>query len=176
MMPRSALLFVIVFTAALYWYLGAPEVVRLEEERQAELEAAKPEIHRLEEELKANPKDAAAWAALGQKYMEIARYTASSEAYRRAVLLSGGHPALILQYNKALIFAANGEVSDKANEGMAMVLKLDPGNPEARYFMALHKFQQGEIPAAMAEIKALYKELPADSPLKAVIDRQIGRK
>ena len=99
-----------------------------------------------------------------------------SEMYRRAVLKSGGDPALILAYNKALIAEAGGEVSDAAKKGLEMVLTLSPGEPEARYLLAIRTLQEGKTKQAMREMKALYHELPENHPLRALMDAQIGRK
>lgn len=169
------LLAILLITGALYALAGAPGVIRPEAQRRAEVQAAQPEITRLETALRETPEALHAWAQLGRLHMEIGQYISSAEAYRRAVLLSGGEAGLILQYSKALVFAANGEVTDAAKRGLDRVLAQDARNPEARYFLALHALQQGDVPAAMQGMKALYRELPEDSPLKAIINRQIGR-
>jgi cytochrome c-type biogenesis protein CcmH/NrfG len=83
---------------------------------------------------------------------------------------------LILAYTKAQVMQADGKVTDEAKKGLEIVLMIQPENPDARYFMALRKLQDGQTSEAMGDMKALYKSLPADSPLKATIDRQIGRK
>lgn len=164
--------FVAVFSVTLYGIIGAPEVVIM----QARAREAAREIARLEKAAEASPDDAQGWASIGQKAMETGQYDASARAYRRAVLLTQGQPGMILQYNKALIFAAGGEVTEEAERGLNIVLLMDKGNPEARYFLALRQLQQGRAEEAMQEMKTLYRELKEDSPLKAVIDRQIGRK
>lgn len=172
----AAAVFVFTLSAGLFLLLSSPEVSLLEAERKADMAAAQPVIDGLEAHLKNHPDDVRAWAKLGEKWMETGRYTASAEAYRHAVLLTEGNPAMILQYNKALIFAARGEVTDDAKRGLQMVLKLDAGNPEARYFLALRQVQDGDLKTAMQEMKSLYHELPEGSPLKEIIDRQIGRR
>lgn len=121
------------------------------------------------------PVDAAGWAALGQERMEAGRYAESAEAYRRAVLLSGGEPRLVLQHAKSLVFRSGGEVGEDAAGAFALVLVAMPGNPEARYFLALRDLQQGRAEAAMKVFKALYADLPDDAPLKRIMKRQIGR-
>lgn len=169
------IVFIVVVTAGGYALLGAPALVLRDAEYRQSVATTQPLVAALNARVRENPKDLAAYATLGQLLMETGKHTASAEAYRHAVLLSGGDPMLILQYNKALIFAAGGQVSDKAAEGLHMVLKLLPGQPEARYFLAIQSLQAGNAEAAMQEMKALYHELPEDSPLKTIINRQIGR-
>ncbi len=174
-MSPQALLFVLAFTAALYAWLGEPNVAWMDYQFQAEVAREQPNIDRLKARVKESPEELIPWVLLGSAYMKTARYAAGAEAYKRAVVLSGGEPGLILQYNKALIFAAGGEVTDEAKKGMEMALKLDPGNPEARYFLAIRKLQDDKAEEAMKDMKSLYKELEPGSPLKMLIDSQIGR-
>lgn len=169
-------LFVCAFSAAVYAYAGSPSIAMQNMERLQTIRDAKPQIAALQAEVQSHPDRIKAWAKLGEIDMSIGRYSSSAEAWKHAVLLTGGNPAVILQYNKALIFAANGTVTDDAKKGLEMVLKLNPGNPEARYFLALRDLQDGNTQQAMQKMKALYHDLPQDSPIKEIIDRQIGRK
>ena len=108
-------------------------------------------------------------------FMETSQFSAAANAYKQAVLLSGGNPVFIMAYSRALIMEADGEVTDDAKKSLDIVLVLQPENEEARYFMAVRKLQSGNSREAMTEMKELYKSLADGSPLKAMIDRQIGR-
>ena len=176
--PRvAALVCALFFIGAfgLYRLVGTPEMVPLLVERELKIIALKENIVKNSELLKANPKNLPAWIDLGQSFIETGQYAAAANALKQAVLLSGGDPRLILAYAKALIMEAGGKVGDDAKKGLEMVLLQGKKNPEARYFLAVRKLQDGKTEQAMKDMKALYRSLPKDSPLKATIDRQIGR-
>jgi cytochrome c-type biogenesis protein CcmH len=137
--------------------------------------AALGDIPALEAETQASPESVRAWSALGLAHLIAEQYQQSAEAYKHAVLLSQGDPHAILQYARALIFAAQGTVTAEASRALDMVLLQDPEQPEARYFKAIADLQSGRTQEAMAAMKSLYRDLPDDSPLKKMINRQIGR-
>ena len=170
-----AIIFVpIVF--GLYHQFGTPEILPLLAERDVKLATLKDHIATYSAEVKTNPNHLKAWVMLGDSFMETSQYAGAANAYKRSVLLSQGNPILIMAYARALIAQADGNVTDDASKSLKMALILEPQNAEARYFLIVRKLQQGDTQAAMKEMKALYKTLPDDSPLKAMIDRQIGRK
>lgn len=159
----------------LYSLIGAPELLPLMEKRQQRLEELKTVIVTRLQEAKADPRNLAAWVELGDSFMETRQYAAAVNAFKQAVLLSQGDSGLILAYARAQILEADGKVTDEAKKGMDMVLLQDHGNAEARYWLIVRKLQDGHTPEAMQEMKALYHSLPADSPVKAMMDRQMGR-
>jgi cytochrome c-type biogenesis protein CcmH/NrfG len=56
-----------------------------------------------------------------------------------------------------------------------MVLLQKPQHQEARYWLIVRRVQDGEGETAMKDMQSLYRSLPDDSPLKAMINRKIGR-
>jgi cytochrome c-type biogenesis protein CcmH len=176
---RRPILLVFISTAAaastLYLLVGSPLIIDAIAVRDEKMTALKNEIQVYAQTVKSNPKDQNAWVMLGQAFLETGQFSAASNAFRQSVLLSNGHPMLLLAYAKSLVLAADGTVTDDAKKALEMVLLQDKQNPDARYFMALYNLQKGNMPEAMRAMKALYHELPDDSPLKATINRQIGR-
>lgn len=160
----------------LYALLGAPGIVPLIEEHNKQLASLQESIAAQSREIQASPKDLGAWVGLGQSLMATGQYKSAAGAFRRAVVLSGGNPLLLLAYASALISDAGGKVTDDARQTLQMVLLQQPENPEARYLLAVRLLQEGKTEAAMKNMKELYHSLPDNSPMKAVIDRQIGRK
>lgn len=160
----------------LYNQFGTPEILPLIKERDEKLLEMKGKIITNSEAVKKDPKNIEAWVALGDNFMESDQFSAAANAYKQGILLSQGNPALIMAYARALIFAADGTVTPEAKRSLDMLLILEPENEEARYFQAVYKMQSGDTGNAMREMKELYKSLPPDSPIKAMINRQIGRK
>lgn len=166
---------VIILSAAIYGWLGALRLMApLAEYQHARVEAVAA-IDAAKAQVQAAPQNPGAWAKLGQVALMAGDLATAQAAYTQAVIHSGGEPMLILQLVKAQIFASDGRVNDKAAEGLALVRAALPENAEAQYFEALLWLQEGRLPEAMTQMKALYAELPDDSPLKTLIDRQIGR-
>lgn len=162
-------------TFGIYYKVGAPDIVPMLAKREARLAELKTSITANEQKVKADPKNLQGWIELGSDFMETGQYGASANAFKQAVLISRGNPILILAYAKAMIAEDDGKVSDKAKTSLEMVLLQDGENAEAKYFLTLRKLQDGKNAEAMKDMKALYRSLPDDSPLKAQIDRMIGR-
>jgi len=170
----SAFFFIGAF--GLYHWLGSPEIIPLLTERQEKLASLKQTIVKRSQDVKTNPKNLGAWVELGQSFMETGQFSAAANAFKQSVVLSGGNPLLIMAYAQAMIFAADGKVTDDAQKSLQMALLQQPQNPQARYYLAVRQLQDGHTPEAMKAMKELYHSLPADSPVKAMIDREIGRR
>ena len=145
-------------------------------EREEKLSVLKEKIITSSAEVKKDSKNLKAWIELGDSFMETSQFSAAANAYKQVVLLSDGNPVLIMAYARALIMAAGGTVTPDAKKSLDMLLVLQPKNEEARYFLAVQKMQSGDTQTAMSEMKELYKSLANDSPIKAMINRQIGRR
>ncbi len=160
----------------LYYKFGTPEILPLMAERAEKLSELKEKISANSELLKKDPKNLKAWVEMGDSFMETSQFSAAANAYKQAILLSQGNPVLIMSYIHALIIDADGTVTPEAKKSLDMMHILQPGNEEVRYFLAMYKMQSGDTREAMEDMKKLYKSLADDSPIKALIDRQIGRK
>lgn len=158
-----------------YHILGTPAMVPLMKAYEQRVSDAKALILEGQQRINHNPKDLKGWVMLGQAFVETQQWSAATNAFKQAVLLSEGNPQFILAYAKAMILGSEGTVSDDAKKALEMVLLQDPENPDARYFMAIRTLQDGKTQEAMTTMKALYHSLPEDAPLRATINRQIGR-
>ncbi|MBY0406078.1 MAG: tetratricopeptide repeat protein, partial [Rickettsiales bacterium] len=161
---------------AIYYSVGAPEVVTLSMEREQRILALRQQVKMFSERLKEKPEDVEAWGGLGDAFMQTGQYKGAVNAYKETVKLTNGHPKAILAFAQAQIAEANGSVTDAAKKSIEMVLLQEPKNDEARYLMALRMLQDGKADEAMKEFRDIYYHLPEDSPLKDHIDRQIGNK
>jgi cytochrome c-type biogenesis protein CcmH len=168
-------LFFITLSMGIYAVVGSPQLIPLLEKRQQRIVELTAEITDNLAKVKSDPKDLGAWVILGTAFLETGQMDSAVGAFKQAVVLSGGDPALILAYAKAQIMQADGKVTDDAHKGLEMVLMLQKDNPDARYFMALRKLQDGKTQDAMADMKALYHSLPDNSQIKSMINKQIGR-
>lgn len=160
----------------LYALLGAPKLVPVIAEHNAHMQKLHKDMQAQLDAAEANPRNLDAWVELGRIYMEAGQYKNAAHAFRQAVILSQGHPMVILAYATAMIYDDDGKISDDAKKALDMVLLQQPDNAEARYFLVLRMLQDGQTKQAMKAMKELYRSLPENSPLKGTIDKQIGRK
>ena len=117
-------------------------------------------IAQLEAKLRANPNDSEGWRMMGWSYAAVGRYGDAAEAYRRAAALNPKNADYPSAEGDALVNAAQGEVTPDALTAFEAALKLDPTDPRARYYMALHEDQIGKHDQAMADWIALLKSAP----------------
>lgn len=165
----------LVASFALYGWVGSPGIIPALEVRDAKITEAHQTILVESENIKKHGKDLESWIRLGQAYTETENWPEAAAAFKQAVVLSGGQPDLIMAYARSLIMDTGGTVGDHAKESLRMVLLQKPDHPEARYYMAVRTLQDGKTKEAMQQMKSLYRSLPDDSPVKAMIDTQIGR-
>ncbi|MFO0389228.1 MAG: tetratricopeptide repeat protein [Alphaproteobacteria bacterium] len=161
---------------ALYHQFGNPDILPLLDDYKNNQEKARATVTSESETIKKDPKNLEAWIRLGQAFAELRQWKPAANAFKQTVLLSEGHPDLIMSYARAMIMDEDGKVSDASKKSLEMVLLQKPEHPEARYYMNVRLLQDGKTEDAMTAMKALYKSLPDDSPVKAMINAQIGRR
>ncbi len=162
-------------TFGMYAMLGAPRLLPQLEEYHAHMAQLHKDVAQAAQEIQRAPQDLGAWVKLGQTFMEMGQFQNAIGAFKQAVMLSKGNPLVILAYASALISQADGAVTDEAKMSLDMVLLQQPQNPEARYLMAVWMLQNGKTQQAMKAMKELYHSLPENSPVRAMLDKQIGR-
>ena len=175
---KTALCYALVITISsllLYAMWGSPLVVAPITQRNAELRILQKKITENSVLIKTNPNDLDAWLTLAQAFSDSGDYAAAANGFKQAVLLSKGHPRIIMAYAESLILQAGGAVTPAAKKSIDIALMIDPKLPLARYYNAVWLLQENRQPEAMHEIKTLYHELPEDSSLKKRMKAQIGR-
>ncbi|HEY0265715.1 MAG TPA: c-type cytochrome biogenesis protein CcmI, partial [Rhizomicrobium sp.] len=125
-------------------------------------------IAQLEAKLAAAPNDAQGWQMLGWSYMRTNRPADAARAYGRAVSLDPGNVEYVSAQGEALV-QAEGKVSDAAADTFRRALKIDAADPRARYFLAIHRDEQGDHQGAMNDWIALIKSAPPDAPWAAQV-------
>ena len=140
----------------IYLNLGSPELPGQPfAERQAERSQAVDDpalqtlVAELAEHLRQNPEDLEAWLALAESYIALERYDSAANAYRHAILLAQGRPDLFSVYGESLVLANDGQVTGEARTAFGQALAAAPGEPRARYYLALAEAQAGNPRAAL---------------------------
>ncbi len=150
----------------LYALLGRPQLPdeplasRKAATETSEIESA---VAAVEARLIAKPDDGKGWAVIAPVYMRLERYSDAAHAYSEALRLLGEDPMRRAAYGEALVAAAGGVVTDEAREAFDRALADEPGEAQARFYLALGAEQDGR----KADAVRAYESLLADSPPNA---------
>ncbi len=128
---------------------------------------------RLAQRVEENPDDAEGWASLGRSYLVLGRYAESVNAYERALELTGNRPDLASEYGESLVLLHDGQVGAAARQTFEAALAGDPGEPIARYYLALGAAQAGDLQGALDGWVALARDAPPDAPWLAAVRARI---
>src|SRR5574337_78419 len=132
-----------------------------------ELKAAENDIGAavaaVEAHLIAKPDDGKGWAVIAPVYMRLQRYDDAAHAYAEALRLLGEDPARRAGYGEALVAAAGGVVTETARKAFEQALTEEPGQPRARFYLALGAEQDGKRDEAIRDYEQLLKDAPPDA-------------
>jgi cytochrome c-type biogenesis protein CcmH len=179
----TVLLLIPLIAAPLYVWRGNPSLVgdrvvaqqsapssRLNAEQQAGLTES---VARLEARLEAAPEDFDGWLLLGRSYMVTQRPLLAIEAYTKAAALRPDDATVHAYLGEAIVFSADGTVTDKARASFSKAIDADPADPAARFYLAMADAQAGNLKAAFDSWLALAADTPADAPWRPVLDQQL---
>jgi cytochrome c-type biogenesis protein CcmH len=160
-----------------YLVLGSPHLPsqsamqRLADERKR----TSPEIAALEAKVAQSPSDAQSWIDLGRAYSQVERAKDAVDAFAKATALGRKEPDLLRQFAHAAIVAEGGRVTSDAQAALQRVLAAEPGDPTARFFLALAKAQNQDVEGALADWLTLEWQLPPAAPLRGLLAENIDR-
>jgi cytochrome c-type biogenesis protein CcmH len=121
-------------------------------------------VEKLAAHLREAPNNVEGWRLLGRSYGALERSADAANAYARAFALTPTDMELAADLAEALTHAADGVIPEKARQLFAQANKADPAAPKPRYYLALAQGQAGQAREALAMLKSLEKDSPADAP------------
>ena len=98
-------------------------------------------------------------------YMRLERYADAAHAYAEALRILGEDPLRRAAYGEALVAAAGGVVTDDARQAFDRALADKPGQPQARYYLALAAEQDGKKADAIRDYEAACSPIRRPTPL-----------
>jgi cytochrome c-type biogenesis protein CcmH len=128
----------------------------------------------VEARLIAKPDDGKGWAVIAPVYMRLERYADAAHAYAEALRLLGEDSLRRSAYGEALVAAAGGVVTDEARQAFDRALTDQPGQPQARYYLALAAEQDGKKADAIRDYQALLADSPPDAPWRSVVNARLA--
>lgn len=126
-------------------------------------------IAQLEAQMQQRPDNAEGWRMLGWSYMQTGRNADAAVAYGKASALDPRNAEYLSAQGEATVLAADGSVTPAAVEIFRRAVVADPGDPRARYYLAVAKDQAGDQAGAMNDWIALLKSAPPDAPWAAEV-------
>jgi cytochrome c-type biogenesis protein CcmH len=136
-----------------------------------EIEAA---VAAVEARLIAKPDDGKGWAVIAPVYMRLERYGDAAHAYAEALRLLGEDPLRRSAYGEALVATAGGVVTDEARQAFDRALAEQPGQPQARFYVALAAEQDGKKADATREYESLLADSPPDAPWRSMVSARLA--
>ncbi len=174
----AAAVFITLSSLAVYLMYGAPGMPSFPvAERQAGPLANAPLaqlIGKVEARLRAQPQDGEGWEVIAPVYFKLGRYRDAANAFARAAEIKGETVERLGGFAEATLLAADGIVTEEARLAYQKILKLQPGQPEARFWLALAREQDGQLNDALAEYKAILAAAAADVPWRSSIEQRIS--
>lgn len=140
-------------------------------EQRAEVERM---VARIRERLTEDPRNAEGWRLLGRTTGALGDWTAAIDAYQRAIGLGDGTADTRAALGEVLVARANGTIIPAARQAFHDALTIEPGHGMSRYYLALAAGQDGKPREGIEAMLALAGEIPADSPVRAEIGRQVA--
>ncbi|HEY2183488.1 MAG TPA: c-type cytochrome biogenesis protein CcmI [Xanthobacteraceae bacterium] len=132
-------------------------------------------IIQVEEHLERRPDDGRGWELIGPIYTRLGRFDDAVKARRNALRLNGETADREAALGEALVFAANGVVTEEAKAAFDRALALNATHVQARYFVALAAEQDGQPKQAAELWQALLADAPPDAPWGEVVRRSLER-
>lgn len=140
-------------------------------EYKAEMDAKLIELH---ETARANPKDLRARNALGDMLYYLERFEEAEKVWLASLEINPDQP---------MVWSIIGETWIKLHKGAGYppdaiaafeeALKRNPRDERARFFMAMHRAQQGKFDEALVELRDLSNSAPPESMAKTAAERGI---
>jgi cytochrome c-type biogenesis protein CcmH len=131
-------------------------------------------LDELREAAEAAPDDPVAWQQLGFAYFTRNMFAEATEAYGRATQLEPESAELWSALGEARVMASESDpLPDAALEAFRRSVGIDPGNPRARYFLAVEKDLAGNHEGAIADWLALLADTPPGAPWERDLVRTI---
>jgi len=175
--------FVLIVAGGLYAWLGSPSLPDMPfAARQGGSAVVQDSKHidvkdaaaKLRAKLQTDPKNAEGWLLYARTESMLGNWSTARDAYNRAMALGQNGPAVLAGYGEMLVLGQQGIVPPQAVTVFDQVLKVDPKNDVARYYVALAGAQAGEVKQAIAGWMSLAADVPNDSPMRAEIARRVA--
>ena len=126
-------------------------------------------IAQMREALRQDPDNHAGWFQLGLVYRGAGRFDDAIASFRRAMELAPNNADYTAYLAEALLLVGGDHPPPEAERLLRRALQLQPGQPQARYYLATLKDMRGDHRGAVDDLIALLSNAPADAPWVAQV-------
>ncbi|MDP1964653.1 MAG: c-type cytochrome biogenesis protein CcmI [Reyranella sp.] len=142
------------------------------EQRQ---QAIRSMVEGLDARLKENPADRAGWLRLANAWRVLGENQKAAEAYARADALAPLDTRTLTDWAEAHVrqIAPGAAPPPEAVAVLERLEKAEPRNALALFYLGAASFAAGDKPAALRRWKTLLALLPADAPIRGLLEEQI---
>jgi cytochrome c-type biogenesis protein CcmH len=163
---------------------GLPAAAAPSREQQEAMAAMTPEqrqqairgmVEGLAQRLKDNPQDRAGWLRLANAWKVLGENASAVDAYAHADTLAPVDTRLLVDWAEAHVRQLKpGEVPSPAAVAVLERLeKAEPRNGLALFYLGAASLASGDKPAAARRWKTLLSLLPADAPIRGMLEQKI---
>ncbi|WP_114950854.1 tetratricopeptide repeat protein [Sphingosinicella terrae] len=129
----------------------------------------------LTEQVRQDPDNHQAWFQLGLAHRAMERFGEAAQAFRRATELAPRDADYAAHLGEALLLQGGANPPPEAEEQFRRALELQPGNPQARYYLATLKDIRGDHRGAVDDLIALLGEAPAGAVWEPQVREAVTR-
>ena len=131
-------------------------------------------VAKVEARLREHPEDGQGWDVVAPVYMKLGRFRDAATAFANAARIEGETARRLAGFAEATVLAADGVVGEEARLAYEKILKLEPGRPEPRFWLALAKEQDGKLADALADYRALLAKAPGEAPWRSAVEDRVA--
>jgi len=142
------------------------------EQRQ---QAIRGMVEGLDAKLKENPGDRAGWLRLANAWKVLGENARAADAYARANALAPLDTRALTDWAEAHVrqIAPGAPPPSEAVAVLERLEKAEPRNALALFYLGAASFAAGDKPAALRRWKTLLALLPADAPIRGLLEERI---
>lgn len=166
---------------ALYNKLGAGEVgldpknASISMRAEGHQGTIEEQISQLQERIQTSPDDVDGWDMLARSYRYMKQYQAASDAFARAVALTGERdPRLLVDYADALAMASDHTLAGRPYDLVKKALTIQPDHRKALWLAATATYQAKDYQATLDYWEILLKQFPQGSDNYKQMLRNMG--
>ncbi|MEA2847575.1 MAG: cytochrome c-type biosis protein CcmH [Rhodospirillaceae bacterium] len=164
--------------------LDVPAMPQPSREQQEAMAAMTPEqrqqairgmVEGLAAKLKENPQDRAGWLRLANAWKVLGENANAADAYAKADALAPVDARLLADWAEAHVrqLSAGAPPPPAAVAVLQRLEKAEPRNALALFYLGAASFAAGDKPAAAQRWKTLLALLPADAPIRGMLEQRI---
>jgi len=132
-------------------------------------------VSRLAQRLQTQPNDPAGWRMLAKSYETLGRHGLAAAAYRQLLSLQEPDADLLVDYAVTLGMSLDQTLAGEPEALINEALKRDPQHVQALALSGTAAMEQADYARAIRQWRQLLAVLPAESDMRASIERNVAK-